>query len=146
MKNIIISFISVILFFACNPEKVPINYGQDKCSYCRMSIVEHQFAGEIVTTKGKVFKFDAVECMANYLAQNNLSDADLAMVLTNTFDHPNTFQNAHECYFLQSKNMPSPMGMFLNPFKDKDEVTKIQQENGGKIMTWNDLKVHLAMN
>ena len=48
MKNIIISFIPVILFLACNPEKAPINYGQDKCAYCRMSIVEHQFAGEIV--------------------------------------------------------------------------------------------------
>ena len=71
LKNEILKIygIAVILLMivACDPESKPIVYGEDKCEFCRMSIVDQRFAGEVVTQKGKAYKFDAVECMVNYI-------------------------------------------------------------------------------
>jgi copper chaperone NosL len=66
MQKGIIPIFIMIMLIACNPERKPIQYGEDKCAFCRMSIVDQRFGGEIVTQKGKVYMFDAVECMVNY--------------------------------------------------------------------------------
>ena len=61
----------LLLFAACSPQPRPIEYGTDLCDFCRMTIVDKQHAAELVTDKGRVYKFDAIECMVNYLEQND---------------------------------------------------------------------------
>ena len=129
---------------ACNPEGKPINYGEDKCEYCRMSIVDNQFGCEIVTNKGKVFMFDAVECMVNYLDRNVEDESTIELMLTNTYDKPGSLTNAIECYYLKSTNMPSPMGMYLNPFYDEAKALKNQETNTGTIYKWHELRAEFA--
>ena len=49
--------------------------------------------------------------------------------------------------YLKSKNMPSPMGMYINPFKEASEALKNQEENTGTIFTWEELRAEFkAMN
>jgi len=130
----------VILLSSCNPESKPIVYGEDKCEFCRMSIVDQQFGGEIVTKKGKAYKYDAVECMVNYLDQHVEDESKLKLILTNTYDSPGKLIDASKCYYLKSKNMPSPMGMFLNPFESNTEALRNQKENEGTVFTWEELR------
>jgi len=134
----------LFLLVSCNPKSEPIHYGEDKCEFCRMSIVDRRFAGEIVTKKGKIFKFDATECMVNYLDERVEDEANLQFILTNTYDTPGTLVDASTCIYLKSKNMPSPMGMFLNPFKDASEAIKNKDENSGTIMNWQELREEFA--
>lgn len=54
-----------MLLSACTPKAQSITYGADMCHFCKMNIVDVQHASEIVTKKGKVFKYDAIECMLN---------------------------------------------------------------------------------
>lgn len=136
-------FIAFNLLSACNPESQPINYGSDLCESCRMSIVDQRFGSEIVTKKGKVFKFDAVECMVNYLDNRIEDESILKYILTNTLDAPGDLTDVQECKFLRSKNMPSPMGMFINPFKDGALAIRNQLENSGAIYDWNSLREEL---
>ena len=46
-KRVLYANSLVVLFMlalqACNPESKPIVYGQDKCEFCRMSIVDQRF-------------------------------------------------------------------------------------------------------
>lgn len=141
------AFIVLILMIAaCNPESKPILYGEDKCEFCRMSIVDQRFGGEIVTQKGKVYKFDAVECLVNYIDERIEDESKLKFVLTNTYDHPGKLVNASECTYLKSTQMPSPMGMFLNPFKELTEASRLQKENTGSIFTWEELRTDFAKN
>ena len=65
---------------SCGISPKPIDYGSDGCHYCSMTIVDHQHAAEIVTTKGKAFKFDAVECMMNHLKDIDVSTVQLFLV------------------------------------------------------------------
>ncbi len=149
-KNQIFQYIaSITLAFmlaACNPEVKPIIYGEDKCEFCRMSIVDQRFGGEIVTQKGKIYKFDAVECLVHYMDEHVEDESKLKFVLTNTYDHPGELVNASECTYLKSPQMPSPMGMFLNPFKEKSEADKMQIENTGSIFNWEELRTDFAEN
>lgn len=136
----IYTILLVLLLLACNPESQPIIYGSDMCEFCRMSIVDQRFGSEIVTRKGKVYKFDAVECMVNYLDDRIEDESDLKYILTNTLDSPGELADVHECIFLKSKNMPSPMGMFINPFKDTALAARNQQENSGTVLDWANLR------
>ena len=136
----------IFMINACNPESKPIDYGEDKCEFCRMSIVDLRFGGEIVTQKGKIFKFDAMECMVNYLDERVEDETKLKFVLTNTYDHPGELHNAAVCTYLKSENMPSPMGMFLNPFKKSEEATRFQKLNTGSIFSWDELRADFDKN
>lgn len=132
--------ISFLIFMGCDPESQPIHYGTDNCDFCRMTIVDQKFGAEIVTEKGKIYKFDATECLINFLNERVDDESDLKYVLTNTYNDPGLLVDAQVCFYLKSKNMPSPMGMFLNPFSDAEEATKNMQENTGTLMSWQELR------
>ena len=134
----------ILAFFSCKPEGKPIDYGHDKCDFCMMSIVDQRFGCEIVTKKGKVFKFDAVECMVNYMKERVEDEGKLALLLTNTYDKPGKFTPAPQAHYLISKNMPSPMGAYINPFAELVEAQKMQQQNSGEIFSWDELRKKFA--
>jgi copper chaperone NosL len=133
----------ILIFTACQPESNPISYGVDKCDFCRMTIVDQRFGGEIVSQKGKVYKFDAVECMVHYIDEHVDDESKLNLILTNTYDQPGTLTDAKDCYYLKSKNMPSPMGMFLNPFRNHEKARQLQLKNSGEILNWMKLRADL---
>ncbi|WKS95759.1 nitrous oxide reductase accessory protein NosL [Riemerella columbina] len=52
---------------ACTQEgPQPIQFGKDDCDHCKMTITEDSFATELVTDKGRVYKFDDLSCMEAY--------------------------------------------------------------------------------
>ena len=130
----------ILIGISCNPESEPINYGSDMCQFCRMSIIDQRFGSEFVTRKGKVYKFDAVECMVNYLEERVVDESKIKYVLTNTLDIPGKLVDVQDCSFLISKNMPSPMGMFINPFSDSTMAIRNRVENSGTILDWVSLR------
>ena len=58
------------LLTACSQKPDKIRYGSDECAYCKMMITDNRFATQIVTETGKSIKFDAIECMADYVEEN----------------------------------------------------------------------------
>ena len=129
---------------SCNPESKPIIYGEDKCEFCRMSIVDQRFGSEIVTKKGKAYKFDAVECMINYIDEHVEDESKIQLILTNTYDDPGKLTDALSCTYLKSQNMPSPMGMFLNPFRKVSMAIELQKQNTGDILSWEELRADFS--
>ncbi len=123
---------------SCNIGPAPINYGSDGCVYCSMTIVDKQHAAQYVTHKGKVFKFDAAECMMNYLKE--IDKTTVALFLVNDYDAPGELINATEATYLISKNIPSPMGEFLTAFKSKEVAERIHADNEGVLLTWVELQ------
>lgn len=130
--------LSILFMAACSIEPQEINYGQDACSYCKMNIVDMQHAAEIVTKKGKVFKYDAIECMIRDTKNNNVDNVSLYLVMD--YNNPNTFLNAEEASYLISEKVPSPMGGNLSAFNKKSDANKMKEEFLGEIYTWNSVK------
>ncbi|NNF82818.1 MAG: hypothetical protein HKO67_06575 [Flavobacteriaceae bacterium] len=136
LKQILL-FTSLIVLFNCEVAPVPIEYGTDSCHFCRMTIVDKVHAAEVVTKKGKVYKFDAIECMINF--DRNFEKDKIALYLCNELNNSEALINAREATFLISENIPSPMGAFLSAFADKAEAKRIQNEKGGELYDWNEL-------
>lgn len=140
MKNF--NFITIIIMGlalgACAPQPKPIEYGADGCVYCQMTIVDRQHAAEAVTDKGKVYKFDAIECMMNYTLQN--PEMEMAFLLVNPYSQPGALVSVEDCTFLISPNLPSPMGAYLSAFPSTGEAQAMQREHGGTAYQWNELR------
>lgn len=139
MRKLIITASCLLLFFtsSCQVKLQEINYGKDGCHYCKMTIVDNQHAAELVTKKGKVFKYDAIECMINDLKQRNKKS--VALLFVNDYNKPGEFVKAREATFLISNKIKSPMGAFLSAFSTKKEAQKIQYEMTGDLFTWEEL-------
>lgn len=132
--------VALLLFLSsCSISPQPINYGKDACSYCKMNIVDKQHGAELVTKKGKVYKYDAIECMLNDIESKN--ESEIGLLLVNTFDVPIELKEATTATFLISEKLPSPMGAFLTAFDSKSTAKTKMDEIGGEIFKWEELKI-----
>ena len=127
----------ILLLSSCQPEPQAIEYGFDSCTHCKMTISDKRYGTELVTQKGKVYKFDAIECMAAFQKE---STDDYAFQLVSNFTEPNEFIDAQRAFYLQSDALPSPMGMNLNAFEKESDVQEFARKNGGKVMVWNEVR------
>ena len=125
---------------ACTVSPKPIEYGSDGCHFCSMTIVDRLHAAQIVTKKGKTYKFDAIECMINHL--KTIDNDKVALFLVNDYSHPGELMDAQSATYLISEKIPSPMGEFLTAFKSMEEGKKVELENDGELYSWNELLNH----
>ncbi len=137
-QPIFITILLLLFIAGCAVEPNPIAYGSDACHFCRMSIVDKQHASEIVTSKGKVYKFDAVECMLNHI--RGVEDQSIALFLVNGYTNPGVLIDATEATYLVSEGIPSPMGAYLTAFETENKAIKAQQKHGGELYSWQQIK------
>lgn len=141
-KLIVLSLlVAMFILSACSSGPQVIDYGNDGCHFCKMTIVDKIHGAELVTDKGKVYKFDAAECILNYLSQT--PEIEIGSIHTNYYESPTEFISTDEATFLISEKLPSPMGANLTAFKTKAAADKILNEKGGKLYNWDELKAHL---
>jgi len=138
MNKYLIVFIGFSFLWGCSISPKPIDYGSDGCHFCSMTIVDRQHAAQIVTEKGKPFKFDASECMMNHLKE--VDDSTIALFLVNDYNNPGELIDATQATYLVSKNIPSPMGEFLTAFANRDAAEMAHAENQGELLTWGELQ------
>ena len=129
----------LFLILSCKVAPEPIAYGETSCKFCSMTVVDKQHAAQLVTAKGKIFNFDALECMLNHL--NKVEEEKIGLLLTNTYHHPETLNQVQECTFLISEGIPSPMGAYLTAFQTIEEAQSALEEHGGELFNWDELRL-----
>jgi copper chaperone NosL len=127
-----------LLLSSCEVKQQPIAYGQANCQHCQMTVSDKRYGSELVLKTGKAYFFDSAECMIQYLQENAEAKEKASMFLVSDFRNPEKLIDADKAIFLQSKNLPSPMGMYLTAFKDRAAATVMQKESPGRILTWNE--------
>lgn len=143
MKIIKLLLIS-LLFTACNVSPQPINYGSDACHFCNMTIVDRQHASQVVTAKGKAFKYDAIECMVHSL-QDEFKDTEMAHYLVADFNQLGELIDATKASYLVSEQLQSPMGANLSAFLNEEAGKKAQEKFTGDTYSWNEIQDHLKI-
>lgn len=144
MKSSIYILILALSLISCEIGPEPIHYGEDGCEYCKMTIVDRQHAAELVTSKGKVYKFDAIECMVNF--RKDHKDIQYALYLVTDFSNPGELVDATISTFLISENISSPMGANLSAFYDESAAIEIQSTHGGEIYDWHEIQPFIGKN
>ena len=136
----------VPFFSACSVEPVEINYGEDACEFCKMNIVDKQHAAELVSPKGRAYKFDAIECMMNYLNRKEIASSDMQLILINNYLKPGVLIDATKATFIISDNIPSPMGAFLSGVDNGNSAEELVDSKGGESFNWDSLKDRYKVN
>ena len=141
--SIIVVLFSFILVVSCKVEPKEINYGQDHCLHCDMTVVDKSHAAQYVTKKGRAYMFDAVECMVMRVNKDQ-NENKMEFLLVADYENPGELVDAKTATYLISEKIKSPMGANLSAFSSKETAKKLLEENGGKLYTWDQLKIALA--
>jgi copper chaperone NosL len=128
---------ALMSFSSCSSGPEPIRYGQDNCHFCKMTLMDKRFGAEIVTQKGKVFKFDDLNCLVNFMKSGELSLADIAQTLSIDFKNPCSFVDVQKALFLKSEAIKSPMRADIACFADLQTMEALRAEiGGGQRLAW----------
>lgn len=122
-----------MVFISCKIEPKEIDFGLDACHFCKMTIVEKPFASEIVSTKGKIYKYDAIECM---IKNQQVETLNAALFLVYDIEKTTDFIDAEKSYYVISEQINSPMGENLGAFLTKTSAENYVKNNGGKLFNW----------
>lgn len=144
MKQFLFLALITLLLTSCNADPQPINYGSDACHYCEMTIVDRQHASQLVTSKGKAYKYDAIECMVHSL-QDEFEATEMTYYLVADFHQPGELINATKASFLVSERLQSPMGANLSAFMNEEAGKKAQEKFTGNTYSWKEIQDHLRL-
>lgn len=135
-KLCLILFIASFTFYSCSSTPEPINYGKDECEHCRMMITDNKYGAEVVTNKGKIFKFDSIECLIEFaLEKNSVGDVNQLFLVTN-YAKPAELMDAGTAYYVHNDNIRSPMGLNVSAFETEQDLNSFIKTYGGKKLTW----------
>jgi copper chaperone NosL len=138
-QYLILIFLSVIQLF-CSPEPQPIIFGNDQCTHCKMIISDMRYGAELVSNKGKIYKFDSVECLAAFSLSQTFAGEEIHSMWVINFAEPQALIAATTAVYLHSPQLPSPMGLNLSAFSERMSAQKLSNHYPGNIITWQDVQ------
>lgn len=127
----------ILLFSSCQKHPEAINYYNEDCANCQMTISDNRFGAELITKKGKILKFDSIECLVSYYY--NFHNNDVESLWVTDFNNPPNMIKTTEAFFLKSDKIQSPMGLNISAFSKKEDLTNIKSKYGGQEYKWDDL-------
>jgi len=130
-----VAFIAFLLM-GCNPKAEKINFGKDQCAECRMTIVDTKFGAEILTKKGKTYKFDDTHCIAAFLERRGVELSNIYHVFFVDYNGNNELVDVDSAEFVVSSRLKSPMGgaaAFRNLAEAKKKSAEIE---GSRVTNW----------
>jgi len=134
-----ISILLLLLFSSCTTRPEPIVIGVDQCVHCKMSIVDKKYAAEIITSKGKIIKFDDIICMKNYIQINDDLAKKEANYLVSDYNNPNQLIPIESADFYKSEKFQTPMGGHIISVLKKSALPTLISEEQIKKIAWNDI-------
>lgn len=121
---------------ACSTGPEPIRYGQDECLHCKMTLTDKRFGAEVVSTKGKVFKFDDLNCLVAWLNAGTVPQDQVAQTVVVDFQGQGAFIDVQKAFFLRNEALKSPMRGDVAGFSDKAALETVKAQLGGEELGW----------
>ncbi|GBD91444.1 nosL [bacterium BMS3Abin04] len=135
--KIFLILVTIVLFQSCQNTPEKIDYGKDICAECNMGIVERGYGAELISSKGKVYKFDSIECLANYYLKNK--SKEVGSLWVTDFASNKKFIPAVNAIYIKNDKIHSPMGLNVLAVETIKEKDSIIDNYGGKVLNWKDI-------
>ena len=120
-------------------EAEPIKLNSDACEFCKMKISDGKFGAELITNKGRIYKFDDMHCIISFLQTKTLSENEIANIYVANFCGNHSLLNIKRSSLLKSVALKSPMGGNIGAFDNTDSLKMIQQQYTGVLVNWSEL-------
>lgn len=128
-----------LLMVSCSAAPESLYYGKDTCHTCKMTLMDNKFGAEVVSKKGKIYKFDDTNCLINFLTSNELTDVDIQHLLTTDFASPGVLIDAKKAFFVKSEAIRSPMASNVAAFQNKINLESQNKSWKGVELNWSEL-------
>lgn len=139
MKRFLSILSLVALLASCSADPRPINYGEDACHHCKMKLMDAKFGAELVTEKGKIYIFDDLNCMVDYLHSDAGQSQSFKHILVTDYLNPGTLLDANYAFYLKSEEFKTPMASQIVAFPDFDLLEDHKMKKGGVYLAWGEL-------
>ncbi|CUT00526.1 copper chaperone NosL [Candidatus Kryptobacter tengchongensis] len=140
IKTIIVSILA-LLVYSCSKEIKPEEIEpHDICYLCKMAISQLNFATEIITPDGEVYKFDDIGCMIEFKKMRELPNGSVMFVRD---FYTNEWVRIENAYFVRSEKIQTPMNYFIVTFKTRESVEKFLNEYGGEEFPYEQLEIKI---
>jgi copper chaperone NosL len=127
---------------ACaRPAPRPIALGEENCRHCHMTIADPRFAAELVTTRGVVYAFDDVGCLAAFVRQGKVPAAEIHSLWVYDYLQPDSLLDARRAVYLRSDSLRTPMATGLAALRPGPAADSLERRLGGELRSWDELPV-----
>jgi len=129
--------VAALVLASCAREPKPIKLNADHCDHCKMSISNGQFAGEVITEKGRYYKFDDAACMIQYVKEN--TKVKYASMFIADYLNANALMPVKNSFFLKGGSIASPMRGDAAAFSSEKQAQEYAEKLKATPMTWDEL-------
>lgn len=134
MKHSFLIILIAVLLSSCSRGFDPIAYGSDACAHCKMTIVDNRYASELLTSKGRAYKFDDILCMKKFAEEQKVEGTNSFFV--SNFLKPGEPIAADQALYLKHDFFETPMNGHYAAFISKTEATKLADSLGIQLVDW----------
>lgn len=131
-------FTIVLLLSSCSIEPQAINFGEEDCDFCKMTISDNRYGAEALTQKGRVYKFDDLHCMKAFLKDETVESSNIHSLWVVNFEDAGKLINVEESFFLHNEILKSPMGSNIAAFDNENDLKNNLSKYSGTALKWAD--------
>jgi copper chaperone NosL len=128
-----------LLMLACDTGPEPVHLGAEECAHCSMLITERRYAAQLVSTRGKAFKFDSIECLRAFVQAGAVAPGDTRSIWVTDSEAGAGWLDAHGAVFLRSPALRTPMGGGLAAYELAVDARRAAEQLGGEVLSWSQL-------
>jgi len=141
MKIVVLLLIGIVSlsFISCSTEPEPLVFGTDICHFCKMTLMDNKFGAELVTKKGKVYKFDDMNCFLNFYNSGYEPVEEFQHKLVIDYANPGKLFDATNGFYLKSSEIRSPMNGQVAAFETKAGMDNFKKEWKAIYLGWGEV-------
>ncbi len=127
----VVTAVLLLVVSCADPAPRALALGTDECAQCRMMITDPRFGAQVIMRTGKIQTFDAIECVAAFVA--SADSTRLRSVWVTDFERPGTWIRASEALYVADASRASPMGRSLLALNGATDSTAARARYGGHV-------------
>jgi copper chaperone NosL len=93
-RRLVIAAAAALAAACGSPGPRPVALAEEVCRHCHMTITDPRFAAELVTTRGRVYVFDDIGCLAAFVAGESVPSTVVHSLWVHDFLHPDSLLEA----------------------------------------------------
>jgi copper chaperone NosL len=142
VKRVTASVAAVLIItttVSCNVKPQPFKLGQDNCYFCKMTVSDPRFGAELITEKGKTYKFDDTHCLLSFIKSGTVPSKEIKDIYLITFNDDHAYVKSGEALLLKSDALNSPMNGNVAAFASTDRLNEAMETFKGTPIKWEGL-------
>ncbi len=139
ISPVVTAILAIFCLSSCNAGPEPIVPGRDNCYLCKMAVTDARYGGELVTKKGRVYKFDDAHCLLAFLKSNEMDDKQVRNIYLVDYAGDHSLVEAGKSFLLQGDGIHGPMNGNVIAFKDIDSMKEKSGLFKGSSVSWKEL-------